>query len=699
MNLINNKGNELIKNDELINNKGNELIKNDELINNKENELIENDDMINNKENKFIENDDMINNKENEFIENDNKLNNKENEFIENDGHFYNNNKENKYSENDEQNNNKENENKYDNFEHNQNIDINNNKNMNNDENISITNNMAINKIQNRNNLRTKLFKNNENQKIEINKKKKKILNKDGNEFENNNDDMMNKNEKIKIDFDEEQNKDIFFNDKIENEEAQNNIGNGEDRSFKENLIIRIESKPIIENDSRQKIKKPKIHLRVEESNILNQITSTVFIKEEDNNKNESQKENKNENENENIDEKKEFINNKENINDDNNDVNDNDYNDNKLITFKENISKDKFDQSNNSLEEIDLIANHPINNNINESENSFMEIDIIGNNKIDKNEIKNTDLTNPNLLKRKNQINEKDLKDDKNEKILLKRQKQINENNMEIYDSEIFNENIPNRINISKVTKLQEHPYLTLYELMDELSNKKIDLNFYEIKDIVFIKEDLNQNFDKNIKKLIRNGIPKTFISAEKPKIKSIYTPQKIKMGKKTFMIKKLNMNNNNKEENERGTFEFKNYNTENIELKKKITRLVDSNKKNITSLKFTNLNNKMNKKIVYGQNDDDNLLYKNFTDTNIKNIVKNRYDENDMTDNDQNEVSEAKKSKQNSNFYVNLKSVPNLNSTTNKRTISPLFKKKINISKGMKLNNFGGNKIKKDN
>jgi hypothetical protein len=327
------------------------------------------------------------------------------------------------------------------------------------------------------------------------------------------------------------------------------------------------------------------------------------------------------------------------------------------------------------------------------------MEIDIIGNNKIDKNEIKNTDLTNPNLLKRKNQINEKDLKEDKNEKILLKRQKQINENNMEIYDSEIFNENIPNRINISKVTKLQEHPYLTLYELMDEPSNKKIDLNFYEIKDIVFIKEDLNQNFDKNIKKLIRNGIPKTFISAEKPKIKSIYTPQKIKMGKKTFMIKKLNMNNNNKEENERGTFEFKNYNTENIELKKKITRLVDSNKKNITSLKFTNLNNKMNKKIVYGQNDDDNLLYKNFTDTNIKNIVKNRYDENDMTDNDQNEVSEAKKSKQNSNFYVNLKSVPNLNSTTNKRTISPLFKKKINISKGMKLNNLGGNKIKKDN
>ena len=52
---------------------------------------------------------------------------------------------------------------------------------MNNDENISITNNMAINKSQNGNNLREKLFKINENQKIEINKKKKKIIKKDEN--------------------------------------------------------------------------------------------------------------------------------------------------------------------------------------------------------------------------------------------------------------------------------------------------------------------------------------------------------------------------------------------------------------------------------------------------------------------------------------------------------------------------------------
>ena len=302
-------------------------------------------------------------------------------------------------------------------------------------------------------------------------------------------------------------------------------------------------------------------------------------------------------------------------------------------------------------------------------------------------------------MLRRKNQIKEKNLNDDNNnEKILLKRKNQINENNMEINDSEIFNENIPNRINISKVTKLHDHPYLTLYELMDEPSNKKIDLNFYEIKDIVFTKEDLNQNFNKNIKTLIRKGIPKTFIAAKKPKLKSIYTPQKIKMVKKTFMIKKINMNNNNnRDKNERGTFEFNNYNTENLELKKNINMLEDKSKKNIASLKYTNLNNKLNKKIIYEQNDD-NLLYKNITDTNIKNIVKNRYDENDMTDNDQNEISEAKKRKQNSNYYVNLKSVPNLNSIADKRSISPLFKKKINISKGKKLNNLGGNKIKKD-
>ena len=157
-------------------------------------------------------------------------------------------------------------------------------------------------------------------------------------------------------------------------------------------------------------------------------------------------------------------------------------------------------------------------------------------------------------------------------------------------------------------------------------------------------------------------------------------------------------NNNNNNRDKNERGTFEFNNYNTENLELKKNINMLEDKSKKNIASLKYTNLNNKLNKKIIYEQNDD-NLLYKNITDTNIKNIVKNRYDENDMTDNDQNEISEAKKRKQNSNYYVNLKSVPNLNSIADKRSISPLFKKKINISKGKKLNNLGGNKIKKDN
>ena len=704
--MANNKENEY-KNDDMANNKENEY-NNDEMINNrkngliekgdKDNELIEKGDMVNNKENEFIENDNKVNNRENEFIENDNKVNNKEIEIIENDEQKNNNNIENEYTENDEHNNNnKENENKYDNFKHNQIIDK--NGNMNNDENISIRNNMIINKNQNGNNLREKLFKNNENQKIEVNKKKKKILNKDVNEFISNNDDMMNKNEKISIDFDEEQNKNIFFNDKIENEENPNNNENEEVKSFKENEITKMESEPIIENDTRQKIKKPKIRLIVDESNILNQITSTVFIKEEDNNKNVSEKEN--ENENSNIEDKKEIINNKENINNDNNDVNDNNYNGNNNIVFKENISNDKFEQSNNSLEEIDLIANHPINNKINESENSFVEIDLIGNNEIDKKEIKNSDLNNPNLLRRKNQIKLEDLNDDnKNDKILLKRKNQIKENNMEINDSEIFNENIPNRINISKVTKLQDHPYLTLYELMDEPSNKKIDLDFYEIKDIVFTKEDLNQNFDKNIKKLIRNGIPKTFIGAEKPQLKSIYTPQKIKMGKKTFMIKKINMNNNNndRDENERGTFEINNYNTENLELKKNINMLEDKNKKNIASLKYTNINNNLNKKIIYDQNND-NLLYKNITDTNIKNIVKNRYDENDKTDNDQNINSEANKSKQNSNYYANLKSMSNLNSTTNKRSITPLFKKKINISKGMKLNNLGGNKIKKDN
>ena len=646
-------------------------IENDNKINNRENEN-NNDDMINNKENEYIESKDMVNNKENQYFENNNNKDNKEIQIIVND---------------ENNNNNEENENKYDNLENKQNIDNNNiNENMNNDENISIANNLIVNKNQNGNNLRDKLFKNNENPKIGINRKKKKIIIKDEKELSNNND-MMNQKEKIEIDFDKEQNKDIFFNDKLENEETSNNNENKEEKFFLEKEVINLVSEPIFEIDTRQKIKKPKINFIVDESNIMNQITSIVIIKEEDNNKNESKNEKENENGN------------KENINNDKND-NDNDNIDNKNIVFKENIKDDKFEQSNNSLEEIDLIANHPAKKKINESENSSVEIDIIGNNQINKNEIKNSDFNNPNLLRRKNQINEKDLNNDnENEKKLLKRKNQINENNLEIYDSEIFNENIPNKVNISKVTKLHDHPYLTLFEIMDEPSNKKIDLNFHEIKDIIFTKEDLNQNFDKNIKKLIRNGIPKTFIISEKSKLKSIYTPQKIKTGKKTFMIKKIKMNNNiNIDENDKDNFELKNYNTENISLKNNLDKLEENNKINIASLKYKNLNNNLNKKIIYDQ-DDDNLLCKNITDTNIKNIVKNRYDENDITDNDQNEISESKKIKQNSNYYVNLKSVPNLKSNTDKRSITPLFKKKINISKGMKLNNLGGNKIKKDN
>jgi hypothetical protein len=66
------------------------------------------------------------------------------------------------------------------------------------------------------------------------------------------------------------------------------------------------------------------------------------------------------------------------------------------------------------------MIANNPINQNIDENNNSFEEIDIIGNNNIDKNEIINT---NQKLLYRKNQIDEKDLGDDSG---ALKRKNQM---------------------------------------------------------------------------------------------------------------------------------------------------------------------------------------------------------------------------------------------------------------------------------
>ena len=538
--------------------------------------------------------------------------------------------------------------------------------------------NIIINKNHN---LRAKLFdnkenkENKENEEIKIIKRKKNIIqNHIDKKYENNS--YKEKNEKIEKDKGEgikenmnqiknnnlELDKNIFFSDKFDNNETISDKHENEEEFIPEIEIVKAESMPIEENYPKNTIKKPKVNFIVNNSNILNQITSTEIIKEEISNSKDQN--DKNDSINDNI------------INDDNNKsgvVNHslNEF-DNKNIENKknsniidnENINSLEHQNYNNNLEEIDKITNNPINKNIDENNNSFEEIDIIANNKIDKNEIINT---NPILLNRKNQIDEKDLGDDSG---TLKRK---NEKNIEINDFEELNENIPNRINISKQTKLQNYPQLTLFELMDEPSYVKINIHFPQIKHFVFTKSDLSEKVDQSIKKLIRNGIPRSFIFEEKSKLNKKYTPQKIKGGK-IIIPKRIYIN---LEDFYNGKYELYNSKTENIDLKKNINmaRSKDKKSKNIVSLKYTNLNTNLNKKIL-GIQKDNNLLYKRSHDININND-KGSYKK---------EYIESKKYKQ------------NYNTTTNKRSISPFLKKKINISNKMKINNIKDDKKKND-
>jgi hypothetical protein len=343
---------------------------------------------------------------------------------------------------------------------------------------------------------------------------------------------------------------------------------------------------PIEEKYQKNIIKKPKINFIINNSNILNQITSTEIIKEEINNSKDGNDKNENKND---------IINNEENNKSGSANHSLNKF-DNKNIENENNDNVNKLEHlsNNNSLEEIDMIANNPINKNIDENNNSFEEIDIIGNNIIDKNEIINT---KSKLLDRKNQIDEKDLDDDFG---ALKRKNLMNEKNIELDDIEEL-ENIPNRMNISKQIKLHNSPPLTLYELMNEPSYTKINIPFPQIKQIIFTKSDLSEKVDQSIKKLIRGGIPRSFIFEEKQRFNTKYTPQKIKG--KIIIPKRIYIN---LEDLYKGNYELNNFKTENIDLKKNMNMLgsKDKKSKNIVSLKY-NLNTDLNQKLFGIQKD----------------------------------------------------------------------------------------------
>ena len=244
-----------------------------------------------------------------------------------------------------------------------------------------------------------------------------------------------------------------------------------------------------------------------------------------------------------------------------------------------------------------------------------------------------------------------------------------MNEKNIELDDIEEL-ENIPNRMNISKQIKLHNSPPLTLYELMNEPSYTKINIPFPQIKQIIFTKSDLSEKVDQSIKKLIRGGIPRSFIFEEKQRFNTKYTPQKIKG--KIIIPKRIYIN---LEDLYKGNYESNNFKTENIDLKKNMNMLgsKDKKSKNIVSLKY-NLNTDLNQKL-FGIQKDNNLLYKK---SNNINNAKGSYKK---------EYLESKKYKQ------------NFDSAIDKRSNTPFLKKKINISKKTKINNVKDDKKKNDN
>jgi len=437
------------------------------------------------------------------------------------------------------------------------------------------------------------------------------------------------KDEEIEIDINNNKNeieKEDTINLNENNKKILENIEEN-DENIQNNEILRIESSPIENEFSyRTKIRKPNVNFIINNSNAFNQFTSTEIIKDDNKNIEEGKDDNINDIEN---------INNNENIKNDDLD--------------KENKEENINDNNNDN---INLEANININNNdINNNLDNIEEINTNINNIKDNNIDINTNINNKdNKDEDENIIKEKNEELNNLENILNKNDEFIINTDINYIDKiEVLNEASANRVNVSKEVKLQGSPQLTLYELMDEPSYTKIYIDFPEIKEIKFTEDDFGGENNKNIRKLIINGIPKTFLNIdkkEKTKKISIYTPHKIKIGKNYLITKRINKDNNI----------INNINTYNN---------YDRNNDNL--LLDINENNKLK---TY------NKFYKNNNKEN--NIIK--------TSRSHSKV---------------LKIGSKINSISAQRTNSPLFRKKINIikkkSNNIKLNNLGN--IKDDN
>ena len=287
-------------------------------------------------------------------------------------------------------------------------------------------------------------------------------------------------------------------------------------------------------------------------------------------------------------------------------------------------------------------------------------------------------------------------------------REKEINNNNEIIINTdfndlekiEVLNESSANRVNISKQAKLHDSSYLSLFELMDQPSSSKIYIDFPEIKPIKFSKNDFYGKNDILIRRLVRKGIPDNFLftlKRNRPKKKvTLYTPQKIKIGKRYLITKKLNNERNNIHVNMNNINNFNNNNyeendidLENIEIKNlNIYESKNKNKKNnfIVSPEI-NLNSDVDSYNDLFNSNDNSGIFKKGNKNNR--FYKHKNEQNNM------EINTYK------NHTNDLKNLLNINTNTSKQSDSPVIMKKLKIttknSDNTDITNLG--KIKNDN
>ena len=212
----------------------------------------------------------------------------------------------------------------------------------------------------------------------------------------------------------------------------------------------------------------------------------------------------------------------------------------------------------------------------------------------------------------------------------------------------------------------------------MDQPSFTKIYIDFPEVKKIRFKKTDIEGKNDRIIKRLIRNGIPRSFLFLGKVPEKrwdaqklSIYTPQKVKIGRSCLITKKYNDKNSNT-----------NFKSNRNNINNNLLYEYSKNDVNNQNLYIDSPNINLNSDSDINNNiiSDNENVFNNKKGVRINKFYKLKNDTNN------NEIKTHKK-------FTDLKHLLNINSKSSPRSNTPIFKKKVKLmaNSKFKITNLG--------